>query len=302
MINTALVPATDLERETGLGKDLLRKWRSRYGFPVPTSRNGRIRGYPKEQVDQLRLIRHLQDAGFRPAQIVGKPLVELEQLCTTLGAADGRAGWSPLTRKVIDLLLRHELQALENLLDDTRKRQSLTEFACQTLAPLADALGEGWARNEISVYQEHLCTGILVRLLYAGISAAPAVAGRPRIIFATPGEELHILGLLMAQAVLADQGAHCISIGPQIPVEELASAASSCAADIVALSFSCAYPKRRIRPLLSQLRRLLPPRMEIWAGGGGTACIRRASKGIRIFAELPRAVTALDDYAMKAQA
>ena len=55
-----------VERETGIGKDTLRVWEKRYGFPLPVRDQHEDRLYPAEQVDQLRLIKRLLDIGMRP--------------------------------------------------------------------------------------------------------------------------------------------------------------------------------------------------------------------------------------------
>jgi len=288
---SSIVHATDLERETGLGKDLLRKWRSRYGFPQPLTAGAQ--GYPKEQVDQLRLIKRLLDAGFRPALIVGKPLPDLEKLAQAIGCADACLQWQASTRRAIDLLKQADLVGLAALLTEESRRQSITEFVLLTVAPLTTAIGEAWVRGEIEVYHEHLCTGLLQRQLHAAIGAAVRQPDRPRIIFATPPDELHCLGLLMAQAVLADHGVDCVNVGPHIGAEDLARAAQACRADIVALSFSFAYPRRRVRPFLAHLRSLLPDATEVWAGGAATADIVSSPKGIHIFADLRQAAASL---------
>jgi len=293
-MNTAsIVDATELERETGLGKDLLRKWRSRYGFPTPLHGADGEYGYPKEQIAQLRLIKRLQNAGFRPNHIVGKSLADLKLLIEAVARGGSEAPESPVTQEVLDFLKQFDLDAIDRLLVRERNRQSLQEFIMQTVSPLVTAVGEAWARGEIEVYHEHLCTNVLIRRLFAEIGAAGSGAGSPRIVFATPSDELHVLGLLMAQAVLADQGAECIDVGANVPLSDLEMAVGGTQADILALSFSFAYPQWRVRPILRHLRERLPATVEIWAGGAGAAFIKRPPRGVRVFSNLHDASAAL---------
>ena len=49
----------NVERETGLSKDLLRMWERRYGFPAPERDANGDRVYPAEQVERLRKIKRL---------------------------------------------------------------------------------------------------------------------------------------------------------------------------------------------------------------------------------------------------
>ena len=68
-----------VERDTGLSKDTLRVWERRYGFPQPGRDATGERLYPAEQVERLRVIARLLNAGERPGQIVALPLAELRQ-------------------------------------------------------------------------------------------------------------------------------------------------------------------------------------------------------------------------------
>jgi DNA-binding transcriptional MerR regulator len=60
-----------VERDTGLSKDTLRVWERRYGFPIPQRDPFGERIYTLDQVDRLRLLRRLLDAGHRPGKIIG---------------------------------------------------------------------------------------------------------------------------------------------------------------------------------------------------------------------------------------
>jgi len=78
-------------------------------------------------------------------------------------------------------------------------------------------------------------------------------------------------------------------------LNNLKLAAISCKADVVALSFSFAYPARDVVPTLLHLRRLLPIRIQIWAGGSGVAGVKKHPKGVRIISDIDEAVAALKE-------
>ena len=71
---------SEIERETGFGKDQLRKWRQRFGFPPRELALDGQSIYSLNTVSQLHLIKRLLEAGFRPAQVVGTTESELEKL------------------------------------------------------------------------------------------------------------------------------------------------------------------------------------------------------------------------------
>lgn len=295
MQSRQIISSTALELETGFSSDLLRKWRMRYGFPH--SANGPEKGYNKDQLSQLRLIRRLLDEGYRPSQVVGKTRMELELLAGTSLCNEAQILAHPFIREIMDCLKRYDLNGLRQRLEDARQGISLGEYTRNFVAPLTTAMGIAWASNEIGVHHEHLCTGLLINMLSAELNAMHPEPGSPRIVFCTPVNEPHLLGLLMAQCVLAELGADCISLGPQIPANELAQTAQACQADIVAVSFSFAYPKRQVRPWLSKLQSLLPDTTAIWAGGAGAAVIRRKLPGVWVFSNLVFAAGQLQNHA-----
>jgi len=289
------VSSSEIERETGFGKGQLRKWRQRFGFPpAEASADGKT-VYSRKTVDQLLLIKRLLEAGFRPGQVVGKTARELEKLKLTLGVSVPVVCHDESTQALIEQLKRSDLSGFRALLATERAKQTLLDFVRETVTPLMIGIGDAWSRDEIDIHQEHLCSSCVERYLHAEILMLKARDELPSILFALAPGEHHLLGLLMIEAVLAEQGARTISIGSDIPLNNLKLAAISCKADVVALSFSFAYPARDVLPTLLHLRRLLPPQIQIWAGGAGLSGIRKQPKGVRIISDFGEAVTALNE-------
>ena len=77
-----------------------------------------------------------------------------------------------------------------------------------------------------------------------------------------------------------------------LPLTEIANAATAHRADIVALSFSVAFPYRRIPALLDQLRTMLPESTSLWAGGSGVSHAE-APEGITLMRSLDDGLAAL---------
>lgn len=257
-----------VERDTGLAKDTLRVWERRYGFPTPARDTNGERVYPVEQVERLRLIKRLMDQGFRPGRLMAADPAELAGLAVP--ASDGPAPLAdaPL-QGLLELVKAHDVAALRSALNQTMHRQGLQRFVLETVPRLNLAVGEAWMRGDFAVFEEHLYTEQMQSLLRQAIASLPPGNGRPRIVLTTVPDEQHILGLLMGECLLTLEGAVCISLGTQTPLADIADAARAHRADVVALSFSSAFPARQVAPLLGQLRPLLPESVALWAGGGG---------------------------------
>lgn len=304
MNDKSLMNIGSVERDTGLGKDTLRVWERRYGFPQPIRDANGERLYTAEQVQHLRLIKRLMDHGHRPGRLFSSSENELLQLAGTIRstAPAEPAEDQGVIGQILTLIRAHDALGLRQALNQAMMRQGLHHFVLDTVAPLNRRVGEAWMRGDLEIFAEHLYTEQIKSLLRQAIGSLPASAsGRPRILLTTVPDEQHILGLLMAECMLSLDGATCISLGTQTPLFDIHLATAAHDADIVALSFSSAFPARLISPLLSQLRQMLPPAVALWAGGAGTDRLP-AIEGMVALPSLEDALTALRGWQDGAQA
>lgn len=294
-MNKTLLSIAAVERETGLGKDTLRVWERRYGFPRPERDQHGERAYPLEQVEKLRLIKRLMGQGWRPGKLMATPEADLAGLAAPVETPAVSEDKGALATSVLDLIRGHDAPALGSALRQTLHRQGLQRFVLESVSALNRVVGEAWMRGEIQVFEEHFYTEQMQALLRQSIASLPPGMGRPRVLLTTVPEEQHVLGILMAEALLTLEGAACVSLGTQTPLADIRQAALAHRADIVALSFSSAFPQRQVLPLLEKLREMLPPETEIWAGGAGVERLG-APEGVRLIADLAQAVAVLADW------
>ena len=266
-----------VERETGIGKDTLRMWERRYGFPIPERNDFGDRVYNQQQLEQLRLIRRLMDAGHRPGKLMGLSPPELLALGEQAAQKPktGREGHAPSheVTQLLDLIAMDALPELQDRLQGELARLGLQRYVTDLVAPLTQAVGMAWAEGRLQLYQEHAFTERVqnhLRQALAGVQFGGR-APRPRILLATLPGEMHGLGLLMAEALLRVEGCECISLGTQTPVWEVARAVDAHQADVVALSFSAITAPQAVKTALRDLRGALPKEVELWAGGAGSA-------------------------------
>ncbi|MEO6321711.1 MAG: MerR family transcriptional regulator [Polaromonas sp.] len=282
-----------VSEQTCIAKEVLRKWEMRYGFPLPARDATGHRLYPVEQTRRLKLIKKLLDDGMRPRQIV--PLAEerLAMLLAERCAAGAHPPASDLTEKIVQWLQARDPRLLREQLHAELAWRGWRDFILYAMPALNAAVGNAWSRGDISVMDEHLYAETVQALIRQGIFAYAGVSGPPRILLTTPPGELHTLGILMVEALMTLEGATCISLGAQMPLPEIASASRAYQADIVVLSFSTAFPRKKILPLLRELRSLCPSGIEVWACGSGVARLDRALKGITVISTLGGALNAL---------
>ncbi len=296
-----------VERDTRISKDTLRVWERRYGFPQPLRDAHGERLYPAEQVERLRHIKRLMDAGYRPGRIVPMALEDL--LALGMGVGGSEALLLPRTeedarsreerRRMLALLLGHDVQALRRTLGQALLRRGLAAFVTDIAVPWLVDVGEAWSRGQVEVFQEHLCSEMLETVLRSAIANHPELKAdaRPRVLLATFPFEAHGLTLLMAEALFNIEGCLCLNLGTQTPLREMVQAVQAYRADIVALSFSSAVNPNQLVDSLDDLRAALGSDVEIWAGTSTAPSVqRRVGAGISLLGRVDAVAAEVADW------
>ena len=298
----ALWSIAEIERDTGLGKDALRVWERRYGFPQPVRDERGDRLYDQPQFERLMLIKRLLDAGHRPGRIVPLPLPALQALLPAhtpeAQRPDPRMFGLPGWRELLEAGHPTELRAA---LRQGVQRLGLARAIEDWLAPLGRDIGAAWLAGDLHIHQEHLFSEAVQAVLREAIAALEsdtdaADPGRPRVLLTTLAQEQHQIGLLMAECHFALERCERITLGANLPLAEILASAARYRADIVALSISAHAAPREVNESLRLLRERLPATVELWVGGSGVesgrrrlpAGLRRVSRAEQIGAELAR--------------
>jgi len=285
MSNAATKPAShtisDVERDIGVAKETLRVWERRYGFPQPTRDFNDERTYPLEQVERLARIKRLIDHGHRPGKLMALSDAELAELGAKVIALAPAVLSDPDLARAMTLLRGHQGSALRAHLSHSLLRRGLRDFVMGLLAPLSAAVRHGWTGGTIATFEERIFAETLQHVLRPAIIAASAIdegAARPRaprVLLTTMPQERSSVGLLMMEALLALEGAHCMSLGPQTALADIVAAAEALKSDIVSLSFSSRVATRVIADSVTELRARVDGSVQVWAGGSGALLARR---------------------------
>lgn len=273
---------SEVERETGIAKETLRVWERRYDFPNPGRDANGERVYTSEQRIRLQLIKRLIDHGYRPGKIVNlsaDQLHELNKQASRKSAAPLPNADDPLLAECMAMIGDHRVHELRQAMMQAQLRLGLRSFVTDLVAPLTTLVGDAWESGRLAIYEEHLYAETLQSVMRAAIFSASQQVERtlatPRILLTTVPMERHGLGLLMAEALFALEGAYCISLGVQTPLPEIVTAVRAHRADVVALSFSSAISPRATMDNIAQLKERLDGAAEIWAGGSCAAQLMR---------------------------
>lgn len=266
----------DIARDTGLGKDQLRIWERRYGFPVPARDREGKRRYSLQQLECLREVRRLMDQGQRPGQLLKPDLCEkMSMKSLPLAAEQG-------DHEQVDSWLQMEHQQLARLLRQKMEEYPVEDLLNRVVEPLIHAVGERWASGRLEIFEEHRVSQLLSSLLGHSLLQFDGDQNMPVGVFSTVPGERHQLGLLMAELTMRRQGCRTINLGAEIPLDELVRAAKVHRAAFIALSFSRIMARRQVVKALESLLELCPQSIMVIAGGGGVSSLRRLPAGIKV--------------------
>lgn len=289
----------EAELESGIARATLRIWERRYGFPAPARDARGERCYPQEQVELLLSMRHLIGQGHRPAALIAAGADAIRILAA--GPMAARTHKPTGGSRLLRLLRQHDAAAVGAELGEVLGKVGLERFAGEELPALIRMIGDCWHRGELEIYEEHLFSDSVVRVLRGATKDLRGAVRpeAPRVLLTTLPDEPHALGLLMAEAMFALQGCPCVSLGVDLPVAQIVSAARTYRADLVGLSFASHARGRQVRRLLQELRGLLPADVRVWAGGSAPVLSGKPVAGVRVIADVRHVAAALaEDFAL----
>lgn len=271
-------PVRVVAQKTGLSSHVLRAWERRYGVVSPTRTEGGQRLYSDADIERLALLGTLTARGGAISQLAGLPLSELTRMSQAELAAPATNGHAAEPWKAA------ALEAIEAL-DGTRLRRELSRsvmalgvplFLDEVAGPMLREVGVRWHEGRLGIAHEHLATAVVREVLGWVRESSETSGSGPTVVVATPANQVHEGGALLAAAAAAAEGWRVTYLGVNLPSAEIAAAAVRSGARAVALSLIHPDDDPAIPGHLAALRRALPSDVTLLVGGGATAAYEDA--------------------------
>jgi DNA-binding transcriptional MerR regulator/methylmalonyl-CoA mutase cobalamin-binding subunit len=269
-------PIRVVARRTGLSPALLRAWEKRYGVVEPSRTEGGQRLYTDDDVLRLSLLNRAVEEGRSISQVAGLGTDELEGLVREDAVERrGTGTFEPvLEASAVEVLER--AQEAVNQMDPVRLERVLTRGAMafsvsttidEIVVPLLQNIGAAWEAGRMGPAHEHLATGVIRRFLEWMLGTVAVGEGSPVLVAATPAGERHELGALLSALSGAAVGWRSFCLGPDLPAEEIASAAMTLEAEVVALSCVDSRIADGLPGEVGRIRSRLPEDVRLIVGG-----------------------------------
>lgn len=271
----AIHPIQIVTRRTGLSPDVIRVWEKRYGVVTPVRTPAGRRLYSDADIDRLQALAQATLTGRTIGQVAALPAPALAALVRDADGAAGRApapapstsGPGDHLAQCVAAVARLDGVALDTLLRRATVALSAEAFLDTLVVPLAARVADGVRGGTLGSVHRHLALAVLRRVLDHVVAAATSPLSSPDLVVATPSGQPQELGALVTAAAAAAEGWRVTYLGPGLPADDIAEAATRIGARAVAVGLGAAAGDRAIPRELRRLRALLPPGVAILAEG-----------------------------------
>ncbi len=271
-------------KKTGLTTHTIRAWERRYDAVSPERDHNNRRLYSEDDIKRLILLKRATDQGFSISHVIKYSNAEIESLIGTPGLdntpenqvtelstadkIDSQVnGYSRYIDSFFESLEIMDIQELESILIRASTEFGTVAFVEHVAAPIMDRIGQQWINGELRVSHEHVASHAIKTFLSNLLVLDKPVPGAPVIVFATPSDQWHDLGAIMAAITAVSEGWNPVYLGANLPADEIAGAAIN--KNALAVGISIVYPPNNpfVVAELRNLRRFLPNNISIITGG-----------------------------------
>lgn len=302
-------PIRVVANRTGLTPTLLRAWERRYRVVAPGRTDAGQRLYSDADIERLTLLKQATEAGRGIGFVATLPLDALRELVdqdasvAASHAAPARdARFEEFTASAMSAIRAMDASQLEAELRRALVVFGVEAFTDDFLGPLLRGIGEGWSRGELRPAHEHLASAVVQRVLNWMLDTPIPRPGGPVAVMGTLSGEQHELGALLAAATAALEGWQVTFLGRDLPPADLALAAHTLDAQLVAVSSVYPVEGPKLEAQVRELRQALPHDIKLFVGGARAAELAPSvsDTGVRFAASLGEFREALREAAVPA--
>jgi methanogenic corrinoid protein MtbC1 len=259
---------------TGLAADRIRQWERRYGVVSPERTEGGHRLYSDNDVERLRLLARVVEAGRRigdVATLSGTALAGLAREDAEQSVPEPPPSEDSARGEVIESCMqriaRLDAAGLESLLRRSSATLGASRFVLAVVAPLLWRIGKDWEEGRIRPSHEHLASAVIRRVLGDLMGEAGGPSRHPTVVVATPQGAAHELGALMVAALASAEGWAVTYLGSDLPAADVAWIAEEAGAKAIALSIVHPEGDPGVARELARLHRAMPAGVTLLVGG-----------------------------------
>lgn len=259
-------------QRTGLTAHAIRVWERRYGLVCcdRTSTNRRL--YSDQEIEKLKLLKLLTDAGHRIGNICN---LSLENLSILQLQENKKKQSQPTDHQCPEACLELCYQEITQMnvaglvgkLEEARTRYGNRNTLLRVLTPLVHEVESKTRRGYLRCTHEYMVVNAVRDFIAIDARNRVKNRKRPEIVICNPIGEHREIGANIATALSRDLGWNATYLGRNLPSEEIVYCAKIRKAWAVGVGLTHPENEETLLSDLKKLRETLPPHVRILLGG-----------------------------------
>jgi len=236
---------------TGVGSITLRAWERRYELIEPVRKKSGHRLYTRRHIDQINRITALTNQGIRISQIQPHMLASVQ--ANDSENIQSTDSWRSYLDSLIAAILSFDEDRMEEIYNEALSLYPIEMVTRKLLGPLLVELGLRWQNRKGSVAEEHFFAFYLRNKLGARFHHRTKNNKGPKLLLAGLPGQFHEIALLLFSLAASEKGFQLISLGANMPFDELTGVAAKTDVDALVLSGAIEPGKKLIETDLKVL-------------------------------------------------
>lgn len=230
-----LYPIRTVAELTGVNPITLRAWEKRHGLVNPIRKESGHRLYSQEHIDLINRVVGLLDRGMRIGQVKSYLEARADEAPAT-GVSTVSDAWRRYLDGMVAAVIRFDEEALEAVYNEALSHHEVKHVTDKLLTPLLVELGNRWESGMGTIAEEHFFGFYLRNKLGARFHHRVRNTTGPKVLMACLPGERHEIGLLLFALAANDAGYRPVVLGADMPISEMAAAATKTGAGAIVLS------------------------------------------------------------------
>ncbi len=228
---------------SGIKAHTIRIWEKRYGLLTPHRTETNIRYYDETHLKRLLNVSLLLKIGHKISKISSltddemSNLLKKDLLDSSIENIDDHAIQTKVSGLIIAMIELDE-DRFNSIFTTSVIKRGLESTITSVIYPFLEKVGVMWTINEANPAQEHFITNLIrQKVIVASDSLQTPADPKGTFVLFLPENELHELGLLMANYLLKKKGYKTVYLGQNVPFNDLKTIVKICEPDFLLTFF-----------------------------------------------------------------
>lgn len=206
---------------TGVSEFTIRGWENRYQAIIPLRTEKGRRLYTKNDLLKIRALKDLVERGNQISSIAHLELIELQELLLDEQIQKTSSPKLPAIQAIIKHSDSFAWDKVQKIFHEQRKKHRGKNIIFKFLLPLITEINILVANDQFSIAREHILSAMIKEELYCLKNNYLSKKSKAKIVFVTPEDELHEMGILLSSTLANLSQLTSLYLGPNTPRQQI---------------------------------------------------------------------------------